>query len=153
MSGNINLMDTTESPDPETLDPQQRIDDAAGAVHYWRGAKLATFSFGRQVAFQKLGVVGRGNFSSLEAAVAIVFLCTLGDDKGVDLIERISTPDGARVFRRAMDAWADSNKVWMNSPAGKECGDIADAIWRDLESSSFEPQSTKDDKPSPSPNG
>lgn len=134
--------------------PQQQIDEAFAAVHTFKGRTLEAFTFSRQAAWQRLGL--HNVESTLEAATAIVYLCSLGErievsavtDKagreiipaltGIDLMQRARGP-ALEEFRARMDAWAASEDIGLNNEAGQEAVNVGTAIFMETKVSRFRP--------------
>lgn len=134
--------------------PQARIEAATGERHFFLGKPLEPFSFERQAAFQRLSV---GSESSLEAATAVVFLCTLGDAKtGLNFFGRAAQPgeyemtgidliDAARgastvIFRRLIAAWATKNRIGLNTKNGREAVQVAGLLWKETHDAELAPE-------------
>ncbi len=123
---------------------QQKIEVAAGRVHFYKGQRLEPFSVARQAAFQRMGA--NSWESTLEGLGMIVYLCTLGEKlvdgnlTGIDCIERARGEDEIKKFRKLFFAWLEKEGVTFNNNEGREIGKIGEAIWEDTKVSRFVPE-------------
>ena len=68
-------------------------------LFFFQGDPLKPFSFGRQMALQR--IASMGSLSALESSTLLVYLCTLEREE----IERTRTQDGLARFHEKMEAW------------------------------------------------
>lgn len=136
---------------------QDEIEQAAeGAGHTFNGARLQPFSFARQACWQRLRYDQVE--SVFEAACAIVFICTLGEEladanlTGRDLIDSARGEEGIRAFRRRLESWAEGLELSANNDLGRECNRLGNVLWSESTTSRFKPVIDPGGKP-PDPNG
>lgn len=138
------MSDELDAIGPE--EQQTQIEAASGAVHFWRDKRLAPFSFGRQATLERL----RLRYESLiETAAAIVYLCLLDGDAGIERMERARGPVEVKALRKEIHDWAEREGIGMQNETGIQCADLAEKIWEEIKVSRFVPEAKKDDKPIP----
>lgn len=153
------MSDDNDAPDvQEEDDAQAAVDAAHGSTHTFLGERLEAFSFEHQIVFERMGV--RNGGSAVEAATAIVFLCTLGEKPcglnyagdpakagngevtGVEFMEA-ARGAGMRALRRAMGRWARKKGITINNREGQAALDVAAEIWAETKVSKFTPELPK----------
>lgn len=122
-------LDSAPDPTPENL----------GKVFDWQGEILQPFSFNRQAALQRLGVIrSDGHQSSYEAAAALVLLCQTPDKEVVSI-----RGDAIPGFLLKCGEWAAKNGIGAargQQSKTKELLAVFDSIMEDLnEASGVEP--------------
>jgi hypothetical protein len=106
-----------------------------GKVFTWDGAALEPFSFNRQAALQRLGVIrADGHQSNYEAAVALLILCQTPDAKVVTI-----RGDSIPAFLLKCGEWAVNNGIGaarVQNAKTKELLALFDSIMEDLDQAS-----------------
>lgn len=134
-------------------DMQERIEEAAEAPgHVFKGQRLQHFSFSRQACWQRCGYERLE--STFESGVAIVYICTLGEEladgklSGIDLISSARN-SSIPAFRARAEAWADALGLTANNPDGIEAKRLGIKIFNETHESRFRPVPNGGGTPSP----
>jgi hypothetical protein len=106
-----------------------------GKVFTWDGVPMEPFSFNRQAALQRLGVIRvDGHQSNYEAAVALLILCQTPDAKVVAI-----RGDTIPAFLLKCGEWAEKNGIGAargQNAKTKELLALFDSIMEDLDQAS-----------------
>lgn len=121
-------LDSIDSPEQQ----QSQIEEAAGAVHFWRGKKLEPWSFGRQAAWRRLKYNDVEDV--MESTTAILYLCTLSREDCTRL-----RGDAIETTWLAIENWADAQGIGTNTKSGQEALSLGTTIWNESKSAQFFP--------------
>jgi hypothetical protein len=129
--------------EPQSAIPQAAIEAAAEPkIHIFNGKPLYPFNHARMTCWHRIGFEG-AILSSYEALVAIVFICTLGDEivdgkmTGMDLIRSTRDLESIRAFEARANEWVDSLHMTPKNAIGREANDVGYAIFKEMEDSRF----------------
>lgn len=111
-------------------------------VYSWDGKEIQPFSYGRQTAFQRCGVVGG---SGMEAAVVLVKLCTMSA-KDVSAIRG----DAVEPFLRACEEWAELNGIGLGTGRKAKTEAIV-KIYNDILNDLYEAEKIAPESPDTAP--